>query len=242
MSQPSIDCLVQRKRLIYMARLAYVQPKALWAILQASPRKQQMPWTCQACKDIKCLYSSVAAVREALPDPVANPNAWFQFMSNQREKWHRLVDNLFYSHSCLDQRASEHEGSNPLTFKCEVCCEPRPAFATAKALAQHQRIKHKTRNVLRLYVDGSGVCPCCKNVYHTRYRVLCHLQNPAKPACKEHILNSGRVRALKLEDVRKLDEMDKIAIGEARKQGRTHPKVTKPAMRADGACIGCVRT
>ena len=46
LSQPSIDCLVQRKRLIYMARLAYVQPKALWAILQASPRKQQMPWTC----------------------------------------------------------------------------------------------------------------------------------------------------------------------------------------------------
>ena len=109
-------------------------------------------------------------------------------------------------------------------------------------MAQHCRIKHKMRNALRLYVDGSGVCPCCSNIYHKRYQVSTHLENPKKLACKEYILNSGKVPTLPSDAVQKLDEMDKLAIREARKQGYTHPKVTKPAQRADGACIGCVRT
>ena len=95
---------------------------------------------------------------------------------------------------------------------------------------------------MRLYVDDSGVCSCCKHIYHTRYRVLTHLQNPKKPACKDYVLNSGNASALPNHVVQKLDEMDKMAIREARKQGHTHPKVMKPAIRADEACIGCART
>ena len=129
-----------------------------------------------------------------------------------------------------------------LVFECDLCPCPRPAFSTSKALAQHKRIKHQRRNELRCFVDDSGICPACKNVYYTRYRVLTHLQNPKKPECKHFVLHSGTVSALPNETVQKLDEMDKIAIREARKQGHTHPKVTKPARRADGTCIGCART
>ena len=132
----------------------------------------------------------------------------------------------------------EHD-SRQFTFKCELCAAPQPAFPTSKALAQHMRIKHKMRNAVRCYVDESGVCPACRNVYHTRYRVLTHLMNPKKPACKQFVLNSGQVRALPTDVVQKLDVMDKIAIREARKQGHTHPKVTKPAVRSHGACKEC---
>ena len=106
----------------------------------------------------------------------------------------------------------------------------------AKALAQHQRIKHSMRSVLRFYVDGTGICPSCKNIYHSRYRVLTHLSSPKKPICKEYVLCSGKVSALPNDVVQHLDEIDKTLIREARKQGRTHPKVTIPARRAQGAC------
>ena len=74
------------------------------------------------------------------------------------------------------------------------------------------------------------------------YRVLTHIQNPKKPECKLYILNSGSVRALPNDVVQELDELDNIAIREARKQGHTHPRVKAPARRADGKCIGCART
>ena len=162
-------------------------------------------------------------------------------MLNQADKWHALIGNIFYVQSCLDRQAPTIP-TIQLTFVCEICTSPRPAFCTAKALAQHKRIKHKMRNNIRCYIDDSGVCPCCKNIYHTRYRVLTHLQNPQKPECKDYVSNSGHVRILPNETIQQLDEMDKIAIREARKQGLTHPKVKMPARRADGACIGCVRT
>ena len=183
-------------------------------------------------KDLKTLHSRVAAVRDALPDPDENSQEWLRFILSFPSRWHQLVDMLFYSQSCLDRQQIGQDTAQ-LSFKCELCNDPQPAFASSKALAQHQRIKHKMRSVLRLRVDDSGVCPCCHNVYHTRYRVLAHLQNPKKPACKDFVLNSGEVPILSAETVRKLDEMDKIAIREARKKGHTHPKVTKPARRVE---------
>ena len=72
--------------------------------------------------------------------------------------------------------------------------------------AQRKRIKHQMRNAVRFYIDGSGVCPTCKNVYHTTYRV--HVQDPKKPECKLHILRSGSVRALPNDVVQELDELD----------------------------------
>ena len=190
---------------------------------------------------MQCLYDNVADARNALPVPVHDPLAWLEFMKNEADGWHALVDKLFYVQSCLDRQAQPVE-TVQLTFVCDICANPKPAFCTAKALAQHKRIKHKMRSNIRCYIDDSGVCPCCKNTYHTRYRVLTHLQNPKKPECKDYILNSGRVSMLPSEFVQKLDVMDNIAIREARKQGFTHPKIKKPARRADGACIGCVRT
>ena len=163
------------------------------------------------------------------------------FLRDFPNKWEQLAGQLFYLESCLDRQQHVHD-SQMLTFECDLCPCPRPAFSTAKALAQHKRIKHQMRNAVRFYIDGSGVCPACKNVYHTRYRVLTHIQNPQKPECKLYILRSGSVRALPNDVVQELDELDNIAIREARKQGHTHPKVKAPARRADGTCIGCART
>ena len=240
LSQPSNDCLVQRKRLLYLCRLAVNRPKALWAILQSTPNKKQLPWTAQVVADLQVLYANVGAARVNLPAPSDDGQAWLKFLIGKPTKWHQLVDSLFYTHSVLDRQHVEAHVA-PLAFSCHMCPHPRPMFSTPKGLAQHKRIKNKMRTSLRWFVDDSGVCPCCKNIYHTRIRVLTHLSNPKKPECKEHVLYSGNCAALPCDVVQKLDAMDKIAIREARKQGHSHPRVTKPALRSDGACIGCAR-
>ena len=163
LAQPSIDCLLQRKRLDYMARLVYVRPRALWAILQSKPANKQIPWTKQAINDLQCLYDNVADARNALPMPGQDPSAWFDFMLNRADNWHALVGQLFYVQSCLDRQAPTIP-TIQLTFVCEICTSPRPAFCTAKALAQHKHIKHKMRNNIRCYIDDRGICPCCKNI------------------------------------------------------------------------------
>ena len=38
------------------------------------------------------------------------------------------------------------------TFVCDKCASPAPAFATAKALEQHQRSKHKLRSVIKFFI------------------------------------------------------------------------------------------
>ena len=49
------------------------------------------------------------------------------------------------------------------------------------------------------------------NVYHKRYQVSTHLENLKKLACKEYILNSGKIPTLPSDAEQKLDEMDKLA-------------------------------
>jgi len=240
LSQPSLDCLVQRKRLQYLATLSITKPKALLAILQARPQKQQLPWATQMVSDLERFYAGVVEVRSVLPPPAEGNGAiWMEFITAQSDRWHTLTNSLFYTNSCLDKSVGV-DNESQLNFQCQICAAPQPAFATAKALAQHQRTKHKMRVNLRWYVDDSGVCPCCKNIYHTRIRVMAHLQNPKKPECKTHVL-SGFLNPLSASEVQRLDSLDAAAIRAARKQGHAYPKAACAATDANGKCIGCAR-
>ena len=80
LSQPSIDCLVQRQRLHYLARIVLNRPRALWAILQSTPGKQQLPWTAQVVADLQVLYANVGAARVNLPAPSDDGQAWLKFL------------------------------------------------------------------------------------------------------------------------------------------------------------------
>ena len=135
LSQPSLDCLVQRNRLQYLARLVANKPRAVLAILQATPHKQQLPWTVQLARDLQQLYEGVCDVKVLLPPLTGNGSAWVEFILSQPDKRHNLVGQLFYSTSCLDKVANLMHDSRQLTFECELCAAPQPAFPTSKALA-----------------------------------------------------------------------------------------------------------
>ena len=99
------------------------------------------------------------------------------------------------------------------------------------------RIKHKVKAPIAAYVDGSGVCPACKTVFHTRIRCLAHLTDSRRPRCREVIL-SGSWPQLSQSMLEQLEEVDRNARREAQRNGKTHPTAKGSAKRADGRIIG----
>ena len=65
-------------------------------------------------------------------------------------------------------------------------------FATKAALCAHKFAAHGVRASARQFIDGSGVCPVCRGVFHSRRRVLKHVQGPVHGSalCSE-IVASG---------------------------------------------------
>ena len=155
-------------------------------------------------------------------------------MANNGEVWKHIVNQLWYLQSCLDARGNS---DNHLAFHCELCDNPKPAFSTQKALDQHKRIKHKQRTAIRCFVDDSGVCPCCKNNYVSRLRVLSHVRDPRRPKCKQYIL-SGAVAEVPVELVREFDLQDKLQRRAAQRSGHSTPLAVGSARTASGKRIG----
>ena len=88
------------------------------------------------------------------------------------------------------------------------------------------------RSAPRLYASDSGVCPVCSSVFSTRLRLIGHLsekrERHGRAPCFPQVVPS-----MMLEDseVRRLDELDKVARREARRRGRTQPLSQGPALR-----------
>ena len=57
------------------------------------------------------------------------------------------------------------------------------AFPSSKALAQHERVKHGLRDVVRCYVSN-GVCLVCRKDFGTRLRCLSHLKGRRNLVCQ----------------------------------------------------------
>ena len=61
LGQPSLDCLLVRKRLLYVGRLLRRGPRALVALLQSRPGGSVMPWTGQMLNDLETIFDVVVA-------------------------------------------------------------------------------------------------------------------------------------------------------------------------------------
>eukprot|EP00972_Heterocapsa_arctica_P102178 15056449-Heterocapsa_arctica.AAC.1 len=69
-------------------------------------------------------------------------------------------------------------------FTCEVCPPPRPGFSSAKALASHTRARHGTMSPFLRLVNDPALCPACGASVCTPIRVLAHLSDARRPACR----------------------------------------------------------
>eukprot|EP00973_Karenia_brevis_P007924 1074663-Karenia_brevis.AAC.1 len=195
-----------------------------------------LPWVKLVRSDLQLLHSSVPEVRDVLPNPEREPQAWYKFIVDEPERFRSYIRSLSYVASQCD-RTLTAVSDHTLNFYCELCPMPHPAFKSNKALMSHKRVCHGCRSEMRFYATSSGVCPACGTCFNTRLRLLAHLVDSRRDRCRNLILHGNFDRIPDVE-VQRLDNLDKISRRDARRAGHTHELATCPARRADGRIIG----
>ena len=238
---PSIDCIMRRARLRFLARIVQSSHSALKATLALSFRGVRLPWVRAVIEDLHSLHCASLAVQASLPSPgiMEHDSVWFDFMLNQREMWITLVNGYFFAESCLDKTAIGADARlcvSGLTFRCTQCTSQ---FSNNKALLQHRRSKHGFREPLTRHIDGSGVCPSCRTTFHTRLRLLAHVSDRRNQTCSLWIL--GNVPSLSNDEIGTLEVNDREARNTARKNGHTHAIASRHAVTASGHKVGHVQ-
>ena len=216
MSQPSDDCLVQRARLKFVARLVSNAPDVIPALLALKPKGKNLQWVDLVLDDFRMLQSRVLCHSELLlPDPVVDPDAWSSFMIQWRTPWAQYVDRLFYVESVTDRRNEATPVTNQ--FSCNMCAIH---FDTQKALASHCRVAHKQRCSARHSIGADRTCLVCKATFGCRTRAIAHLTDARRIKCSSRLSEFAQITDA---EVQQLDALDRDARNQARKQGFSQP-------------------
>ena len=238
LQQPSIDCLLIRRRLKYVGRVLQNRHKSLYAVLSLKYKGMQLPWVQLVASDLQKLYDNVSGVRQCLPAPCGHPMKWFCFITSFPEKWTSFISQLYFEESSLDKEAPASVSHVVSQFVC-LECDDRPAFYTEKALSQHKRVRHGFRHPIVQYIDGSGACLACRNDYKTRLRVLSHVCETRRSKCRDIILN-GDFPKIPPGELSRLCADDRSARKAARREGHSHAIAEGSARTACGKRIGHV--
>jgi len=198
------------------------------------------PWVELLQKDLSTLRSAYASKLADLGDPIADAQKWCLFAQSFPKEWCAIVGNLLFRPSPYDAASAPNLPlfyGDRLRLSCPTCAQRGvdASFASSKALRAHQRAKHGTRNPLRVYLDGSGICPVCHVNFGARTRVLIHVTDQrVRGRCTDSCgayLAAGHLPALPPEAVTDLDKTDGRLRKEARRLGRTQPRALAPAKR-----------
>ena len=236
---PSIDCVLMRRRLMYLKRVVERAPGPLLALLAQRSSKISAPWVELVRDDLRCLRARVAT---QLPDPLAHCREWLSFMMSC--DWVDAVSHLFFDSKVGDKVVVEPVGTNPLTtFRCSLCPAPENLtnFLSKKALDSHIRSRHKVKTEVRILAPESGKCMVCKAQFQSRLRLIAHLSDTRvrRDRCRVKVL-SGDIRPLSAATVERLDNVDTMLRREAHRSGRSHPLAVGQARRANGKAVGHV--
>ena len=181
----SIDCMLLKKRLVYVSRLVRSECHPLMAMLACTPMRrgapQVMPWTRLIKEDFCEIYRRSEKVRGALPHPASNEKAWFELMYDLPQVWKTLVNSVHFCESVCDRTPSGIETTPlDLNFKCDMCGH---CFASRVALNSHVRAKHKIRARYHLFSRADCKCEACGKTFGNIPRLHDHWANPRRPEC-----------------------------------------------------------
>ena len=234
MGVPSIDCLLQRRRLLYLGRFMRAPTSTIHVVLALTHNNAPLSWVRLVQQDLNALHERVPELASGFPPPLSAPHAWSALMRVPK-MWHGIIYKVNYSDSILDSKQGVL-ASVPLAFKCDDCSK---CFATQQALLQHKRIAHMWRDPIVKFIDGTGLCPVCGTHFVSRLRMLAHVTDSRRDRCRKHILK-GSFPTQTDKQLAFLADADAQARKDARSQGRSHAIAQGSARRSCGTRIGHV--
>ena len=183
-------------------------------------------WVELVVGDMRHLQASTGAALAELGDPVENAGAWLKFLRNYPQAWRGLVRRMCYhDNPTYSQALKAKVGGIKGTLANKECPQCSEHFATARALAMHQRKVHGARSELRHFAPRDGRCPVCLAKFSSRLRLIGHL-------CEKRV-RGGRVPCgavltpcMRISDpeIEAGDLEDRTARREAARAGKTQPR------------------
>ena len=152
-------------------------------------------WTKAIVGDLVALQAAQPKV-SAMPHPAGDVDAWIRLAVENKASWKQLVKPVL-----------THVGSPALeeTVRCPDCHKD----FIIKGLGAHRARVHGVFRVARTVVDRSGICPVCGLFFHTRQRVIHHIEHSCE-SCKPAV-QAGLVQAIPEAQVRALDAEDAVS-------------------------------
>ena len=110
-----------------------------------------------------------------------------------------------------------HLGSPALETAVTVLCPDCHKYFLINGLGAHRARVHGVFRLARTVVDQSGICPVCGLFFHTRQRVIHHIELNCES--RKAAVQAGMVQSLPEAQVRDLDAEDAKERREARQRG-----------------------
>ena len=163
-------------------------------------------------------------------------------MTQNEGDWSAAVAECCFATSVLDRDsgsvAGQHAHTVAAAFQCRHC---ESCFATAKARAQHERVRHKVTNVIKRHIGASPICACCGTDFVQRPRLVAHLSDvrPRRSRCRTWYL--ANVPVIDEHTLSELRSKDREAQRAAWRAGHSHPIASGGTARtAAGRPVGHV--
>ena len=165
----------------------------------------RLPWTKAVVGDLVALQAAQPKVA-MMPHPAGDVDAWIKLAVDNKLSWKQLVKPVL-----------TRIGSPALGPAEMVQCPDCHKSFLVKGLGAHRARVHNVFRVARTVVDLSGICLVCGLFFHTRQRVMHHIEHSCE-SCKAAV-QAGLVQTLPEAKMKELDAEDAKERREARKQG-----------------------
>ena len=243
---PSVDCVVRKRRLKYLYRLARANVPVLNIILQfKSHEGEVLPSVQLVVNDMRILKVFVSPKLDSMPDPMLDPNAWWHIMSNFQHEWKQLVDSYHVIADDMHAPAQTNVSLvSPLSYICNVCSA---SFANNKSLLQHCRIKHKAISLPARCLEDTSTCPICETIFQNRLAVVTHLselriRSKVRGTCCGLEYARSNPTALPTHVAETLNARDRGRRKAALAKGYSHEIIRLPAKRKHKKCSAAIPT
>lgn len=238
---------VHANRLKFLARLMQVCPPITWAMMHDTCETHSWTNLCmQSCKWMLTHYDSSLPLNQA-----SSFTDWVRFVrldpnwKGRIRKATKLA--LSYHRSRAEHAIWQRHFDSKLTtvgatlpvkqarptpaerWQCDLC---QKVFASTRALAMHAAREHGYKKKVRYYATGT-TWQVCKQDFHTRRRLSIHYEKQAK--CYEVVMACWP--PMPADHVNSLDEEDRLAESELRKQGWWSSKALSPVVQTQGPAL-----